>query len=156
MSSVAHELPLDQPHRSAPPPEHPSLTPVSADHRPEPSVAVTEAVDETEMPLPSDPQTFFLGGLFALGILATLYVASSIILPVVLAFVLNLLLQPGVRLLERWRFPRAVGKRSADPLVRRVMEACESRLGSTRCRYGCRRQNGRPIGRLEGEPRQSA
>ena len=57
-----------------------------------------------EMPLPS-PQTFFLGGLFALAVLATLYVASSIILPVVLAFVLQLLLQPAVRLLERVHFP---------------------------------------------------
>ena len=47
-------------------------------------------------------------------------------------------------------------KRSADPLVRSVMGSCESHLGSTRCWYGCRRQNGRPIGRLEGEPRQSA
>jgi predicted PurR-regulated permease PerM len=50
---------------------------------------------ETEMPLPSDPRTFFLGGLFALGFLAALYVASSIILPVVLAFVLSVLLVMG-------------------------------------------------------------
>ncbi|MBX9650613.1 MAG: DUF2177 family protein [Xanthobacteraceae bacterium] len=47
-------------------------------------------------------------------------------------------------------------KRSADPLVRRVTKVCDSRLGSTRCCYGCRRQNGRPIGRLEGGPGQSA
>jgi predicted PurR-regulated permease PerM len=47
--------------------------------------------------------------LFALGALAALYVASSIILPVVLAFVLNLLLQPAVRLLGRVHVPRAVG-----------------------------------------------
>jgi predicted PurR-regulated permease PerM len=53
------------------------------------------------MPLPSDPRTFFLGGLFGLGVLAALYVASSIILPVMLALVLNLLLQPAVRLLGR-------------------------------------------------------
>jgi predicted PurR-regulated permease PerM len=51
---------------------------------------VTEA--EAEMPLPSNPQTFFLGGIFALGVFATLYLASPIILPVVLAFVLKLLL----------------------------------------------------------------
>jgi predicted PurR-regulated permease PerM len=70
---------------------------------------VTEAADEAEMPLPSDPRTFFLGGLFALGVLAALYVASSIILPVVLALVLNLLLQPAVRLLGRVHLPRAVG-----------------------------------------------
>jgi len=61
------------------------------------------------MPLPSDPRTFFLGGLFGLGVLAALYVASSIILPVMLALVLNLLLQPAVRLLGRLHLPRAVG-----------------------------------------------
>ena len=87
----------------------PPITPVSDDHLPEPAAAVTEAADETEMPLPSDPQTFFIGGLFALGVLAALYFASSIILPVVLAFVLNLLLQPAVRLLGRLHLPRAVG-----------------------------------------------
>ncbi|MBR0944391.1 AI-2E family transporter [Bradyrhizobium japonicum] len=90
------------------PPERPSLTPVPDDPS-EPIGAATEAADETEMPLPSDARTFFLGGLFALGALAALYVASSIILPVVLALVLNLLLQPAVRLLARLHVPRAVG-----------------------------------------------
>jgi predicted PurR-regulated permease PerM len=73
---------------------------------PEQSVDLAEDV---EMPLPSNPQTFFLGGIFALAILAALKVASSIVLPIVLAFVLNLLLQPGVLLLERVRIPRAFG-----------------------------------------------
>src|ERR1700675_113862 len=94
---------------AARPPERLSMTPVPDDRTPEPHAVVTKAADETEMPLPSNPQTFFLGGMFALGVLAALYVASSIILPVVLAFVLNLLLQPAVRLLGRLRLPRAVG-----------------------------------------------
>lgn len=47
-------------------------------------------------------------------------------------------------------------KRFADPLVRGMTGACKDCLGSTRWRYDFRRQNGRPIGRLEGEPRQSA
>ena len=76
---------------------------------PEPDAASTEADDQAEMPLPSNPQTFFLGGLFALGALAAVYVASSIVLPVVLAFVLKLLLQPAVRVLERAHIPRAIG-----------------------------------------------
>jgi len=94
---------------ASPPPQRPPLSPVPDDHLPDPHAAVTEVVDETEMPLPSDPRTFFLGGLFAFGVLAALYVASSVILPVVLAFVLNLLLQPAVRLLGRLHLPRAVG-----------------------------------------------
>jgi len=44
-----------------------------------------------------------------LSVFAKLYLASSIILPVVLAFVLKLLLQPAVRLLQRVHLPRAVG-----------------------------------------------
>jgi len=66
---------------ASPPPQRPHITPVSDDRPPEPQNAVTEAADETEMPLPSDPQTFFLGGLFALGVFAVLYLASAIILP---------------------------------------------------------------------------
>jgi predicted PurR-regulated permease PerM len=94
---------------ASPPPQRPPIAPVSDDDLPEPHAAVTEAADETEMPLPSNAQTFFLGGLFGLGVLAALYLASSIILPVVLAFVLSLLLQPAVRLLGRVHLPRAVG-----------------------------------------------
>jgi len=90
-----------------PPPQSPSI-PLDVDPA-EPHAAAIEAANETEMPLPSDPRTFFLGGLFGLGVLAALYVASSIILPVMLALVLNLLLQPAVRLLGRLHLPRAVG-----------------------------------------------
>jgi predicted PurR-regulated permease PerM len=92
---------------ASPPPERPSLTPVPDDHPPEPHAVVTDA--EVEMPLPSNPRTLFLGGIFALSVFATLYLASSVILPVVLAFVLKLLLQPVVRLMERVHLPRAVG-----------------------------------------------
>jgi predicted PurR-regulated permease PerM len=94
---------------AAPPLQRPSLPSLPDDGLPKPPAAVTEAAEETEMPLPSDPRTFFLGGLFGLGALAALYVASAIILPVVLAFVLNLLLQPAVRLLGRLHLPRTVG-----------------------------------------------
>src|ERR1700738_3660458 len=93
---------------ASPPPQRPPIAPVDS-HMPEAHAAVTEAADETEMPLPSNAQTFFLGGLFALGVFAVLYLASAIILPVILAFVLNLLLQPAVRLLGRVHLPRAVG-----------------------------------------------
>ena len=90
-----------------PPLQSPSI-PLDVDPA-EPHAAAIEAANETEMPLPSDPRTFFLGGLFGLGVLAALYVASSIILPVMLALVLNLLLQPAVRFLGRLHLPRAVG-----------------------------------------------
>jgi predicted PurR-regulated permease PerM len=61
------------------------------------------------MPLPSDAETFFLGGLFLLAILATAYAASEIVLPMIFAVMLNLLMQPALRALERLRVPTALG-----------------------------------------------
>ncbi len=65
--------------------------------------------DLDDMPLPTDPHTIFLGGLFLLAVFAVLYVASEIVLPVVLAIVLKLLLQPLVRVLDRIGLPRPIG-----------------------------------------------
>ena len=62
-----------------------------------------------DMPLPHDPQTIFLGGLFLLAAFAVLRVASDVFLPVVIALVLKLLLQPLVRLGERVHIPKALG-----------------------------------------------
>jgi len=45
-------------------------------------------VNQTEMPLPSELSTVFLGGLFLLALLAAVYAAREIVLPVVLPFVL--------------------------------------------------------------------
>jgi predicted PurR-regulated permease PerM len=99
------------------PPQRPPSSQVTDARPSEPNGVQTAAVDEIEMPLPSNPQTFFLGSLFTLAVLAAVYVASSIILPVVLAFVLQLLLQPAVRLLERVHLPRALGALLAILLV---------------------------------------
>ena len=63
-------------------------------------------VNQTEMPLPSELSTVFLGGLFLLALLSAVYAAREIVLPVVLAFVLHLLLAPALRVLERLRAPR--------------------------------------------------
>jgi len=69
-----------------------------------------EAPDrEPDLLLPSDPQSFFLGGLFLLALLAAFYAASDIVLPVVLAIVLKLLLHPAVRFAERLHVPRFLG-----------------------------------------------
>jgi predicted PurR-regulated permease PerM len=67
---------------------------------------VVPVEEPEEMPLPSDPKVIFLGGLFALALLTAIYVAAEIVLPLVLALVLNFLLQPAMRLLERWHLPR--------------------------------------------------
>jgi predicted PurR-regulated permease PerM len=65
--------------------------------------------ERLEMPLAQDPRTIFQGILCAIAVLACLYIAQDIVLPFVLAFVLKLLLQPLVSLLERLYLPRAAG-----------------------------------------------
>src|SRR5579872_5078127 len=69
---------------------------------------VLPAEEPADMPLPSDPAVIFLGGLFALALLATAYVAGEIVLPLVFAFTLKLLLQPIFRVLERLHIPRVL------------------------------------------------
>src|SRR5205823_2237849 len=71
---------------------------------------------ESDLVVESDPQrvelppvrldTIFLGGLLLLAVLAASYVAGEIVLPIVLAFVLNLVVQPILRALERAHLPR--------------------------------------------------
>jgi predicted PurR-regulated permease PerM len=50
----------------------------------------------------------FQGGLFLLAVLAACYAAGEIILPIVLAFVLQLVLQPAMRLLGALHVPRII------------------------------------------------
>lgn len=71
----------------------------------------SEAPEEllADMPLPTDAKTFFLGGLFLLAILMAANVAREIILPLVFAIMLNLLMQPTLRWLERMRVPKTAG-----------------------------------------------
>lgn len=63
----------------------------------------SEAID-----LPSDPVVVMLAMLSLLAVLCVAYVAASIVLPIMLAFVLKLLFQPGMRVLERMRVPRGL------------------------------------------------
>lgn len=74
----------------------------------QPEIEPTEAL-LADMPLPSDAKTFFLGGIFVLASLTAAYVASEIVLPLIFAILLNLLMQPALRALERLRVPRALG-----------------------------------------------
>jgi predicted PurR-regulated permease PerM len=63
-----------------------------------------------------------------LAILAALYVARKIILPIVLAFVLMLLLYPALRILERLRVPRMLGSLLLIGLLFGVIVAFASAL----------------------------
>lgn len=80
----------------------------AADRPPDVAPPAPAATDEDDLPVPSDIQAVFLGGLFLLATLAACYVAAEIVLPIVLAFVLSLVLQPAIRVFERVRVPRGI------------------------------------------------
>jgi len=67
----------------------------------------------TELPSASRSVPYLLGALLTLGVFVVLYAARDLVLPVTLAFVLKLLFQPFVRLLERARVPKVVGALAA-------------------------------------------
>jgi predicted PurR-regulated permease PerM len=83
---------------------------MSSDAAPPPKVEVPPdpEIQPEDMPLPSDPKTVFLGALTVMAALACAYAAKEILLPIVLAFVLKLLLQPLMRLLAKVHVPRPV------------------------------------------------
>jgi predicted PurR-regulated permease PerM len=60
----------------------------------------------TSMPLPQDLQSFLLTGIFALLIFVALYFTGAIVLPIIFAFILNLLMQPAMRAFARLGLPR--------------------------------------------------
>jgi predicted PurR-regulated permease PerM len=70
-------------------------------------VAVPETVQEG-LPAAPDVANVFLGGLLLLASLAACYLAAAILLPIVVAFVLMLVLQPAMRVLQRLHAPRLV------------------------------------------------
>jgi len=64
--------------------------------------------DSSPATLARDPQTFFQGGLFFLAMLTALYFARAIAMPIALAFVLKLTLQPLLRALQKWHVHRTL------------------------------------------------
>jgi predicted PurR-regulated permease PerM len=108
-SSPPSPIPLGQP---SPDKEGPRSVPVNlpAEALPEDNKddSTAEALANAEKPLPTDPKTIYLAGLFGLALLVVCYFAQAIVVPFIMAFVLKMMLQPLVRVLGRWRVPRAV------------------------------------------------
>jgi predicted PurR-regulated permease PerM len=80
-----------------------------------------ELAANAERPLPTDPKTFYLGGLFFLAVLVACYFAQAIVVPVMMAFFLKMLLQPIVRFLARGKIPRSVAAMLAMLLLALVL-----------------------------------
>jgi len=91
--------------------------------------------ERLEMPLPHDAQTIFQGILCSIAVLACLYIAQDILLPVVLALVLKLLLQPLVNLLERLHAPKAAGALVALAVLLSIFVGLGTLLSSPAARW---------------------
>ena len=91
--------------------------------------------DRLEMPLAPDARTIFLGILCLIAVLACLYIAQDIVLPVALALVLKLLLQPLVTLLERLHVPKAAGALVAIAVLLSVFVGLGMLLSSPAARW---------------------
>lgn len=73
----------------------------------DPVVRLVETAPETSpLRLPTDSKTVFLGCIFVLVLLTVIHAASDIVIPIVLAFVLKLVLQPVMRFLRKLHLPR--------------------------------------------------
>ena len=83
------------------------FTPDGALEATETTIAQT-TTESDAIDLPSDPVVVLLAMLSLIAVLCVAYVAAPIVLPIVLAFVLKLLFQPGMRVLERMHVPRGL------------------------------------------------
>jgi predicted PurR-regulated permease PerM len=63
-------------------------------------------LSEEDSPFLTDPKLLVQIFLLVIAVMTISYLAADIVLPIVLAFLLNLLFQPGMRLFERIRVPR--------------------------------------------------
>lgn len=70
-----------------------------------------------EIPLPRDKQAVLLTGIFILLMLGALFFARSVVVPIVFAFVLNLMLQPVVRWMTAVYVPRGIAAALAIVLL---------------------------------------
>jgi hypothetical protein len=91
--------------------------------------------ERLEMPLVQDARTMFQGILCGIAVLACLYIAQDIVLPVVLALVLMLLLQPLVTLLERLHMPKPAGALIALAVLLSVLVGLGMLLSSPAARW---------------------
>lgn len=89
------------------PPTRDSPSASSAAEGPVPALATPILDRDGAEPITPDLKTVFLGGLFLLAVVAVCYAAADFVLPVVVALVLMLVLQPAMRGLEDLHVPRA-------------------------------------------------
>ena len=96
------------------------------------------------MPLPHDASTVYQGGLFVLALLACLYVAKEVVLPLTLAFFLKLLVQPAMKFMKHLRVPRLVAALLAVAILLGVIYVLAHLLSSPASEWARRLPQGLP------------
>lgn len=69
---------------------------------------VGTAPERKELTLPTDLKQLTLIGIFGLLLFYALYLTGEIVVPILVAFVMNMVLQPAMQFLVGWHFPRVV------------------------------------------------
>lgn len=101
-------------------------------------------LDKPDMPLPRDASTVYRGGLFILALLACLYIAKEVVLPLVLAFFLKLLVQPGMKLMKRLHVPRLIAALLAVAMLLGIIFGLGHLLSSPASEWAHRLPQGLP------------
>jgi predicted PurR-regulated permease PerM len=68
--------------------------------------SATETSERKELPLPGDVKALALIGILGLLVVYTLYLTGDIVVPIIIAFLLKMVLQPAVEILVRLYLPR--------------------------------------------------
>ena len=71
-----------------------------------PDGPANESPEPVELSLPTDIKAMAVVGIFSLMFMYTLYITGEILVPVIIAFLLKMVLQPATELLVGFRFPR--------------------------------------------------
>lgn len=67
---------------------------------------MAEVPERKDLPLPKDVKAMMLVGIFSLLLFYALYLTGEIVVPIIIAFLLKLVLQPAVETLVDWHVPR--------------------------------------------------
>lgn len=96
------------------------------------------------MPLPRDVRTVYQGGLFFLALLAALYIARDVAVPLVLAFFLKLLVQPAMKLMKSLHVPRLASSLLAIIVLIAIVAGLVDLLSSPASHWAQRLPEGLP------------
>jgi hypothetical protein len=84
-----------------------------------PDVVAESAESPKAIALPRDPQSFAMTAILTILVFVILYFTGGIVLPIIFAFLLNLLLQPAMEVLIKFHIPKTVAALFPHPALYR-------------------------------------